>query len=69
MNRRHDDKGLISKRSAIYIIIICAVLIFLGVSSMDAKDQAAQESYYCEMVLDGDWPNYKNLDCTNIKQK
>jgi len=64
MSRRHNEDGLISKRSAIFIIIICAIIIFLVVSSMDARDESEQYIHYCEMVLDGDWPNYKKIDCS-----
>ena len=58
---KQDD--LIKTPTAIVIIILCVIVIFLGISNMDAKDKADQYDHYCEMVLDGDWPNYKNIEC------
>jgi len=58
---KQDD--LIKTPTSIVIIILCVIVIFLGISKMDAKDKADQHQDYCEMVLDGHWPNYKKINC------
>ena len=30
------------------------------------QDELAKEKFYCEMVRDGNWKNFKHLDCDKI---
>jgi len=60
---KNQNEDFIKTPTAIVIIILCVIVIFLGISKMDAKDKADQHQDYCEMVNDGHWPNYKNIEC------
>ena len=63
-NRRATNTNMIGKPAAIIITAICLLILFLAVSKMDAQDEAQEQAYYCEMVNSGDWPNFKEINCT-----
>lgn len=41
--------------------IIFAILAIAG--SLDLKEAQDQAEHYCQMVNEGTWPNYKDIDC------
>lgn len=43
------------------VLLLLTALLVAG--TMDCEEAQSQEDFYCEMVLDGAWPDYKNLDC------
>ena len=43
-------------------IIIATTLIAGSLDRQEAQDQA---EFYCEMVNEGTWPNYKEIDCSD----
>ncbi len=45
---------------AVFLIIWVPLLI---AGSMDYEEAQNQDEFYCEMVREGSWPDYKNLDC------
>lgn len=63
---RHSDKQEhnMSKETAISIysiaIIFCIVII---AGSLDRQEAKYQAEHYCQMVNEGTWPNYKDIDC------
>ena len=63
-NRRVTDMGMIRKPIAIIISLICIAILFSISSKMDAQDEAQEQAYYCEMVNAGDWPNFKEINCS-----
>lgn len=43
-----------------FSILICA-------STEDFKSEQLEQSHYCDMVAEGVWPNFKQLDCGETK--
>ena len=42
-------------------LILLAALLIGG--TMDFQEAQYQDDFHCEMVREGSWPDYKNLDC------
>ena len=42
-----------------FILLVACILV---VMNMAFKDEVEQDSFYTDMVCDGTWPNYKNLE-------
>lgn len=57
----------INKRQLLGFFVCAVILAILAITGeMDAKDQAQQQAYYCQMVAHGDWPDFKHryqFDC------
>lgn len=50
------------------ILALCWTIIFLVAGIMADNDEQKAFDYYCEMVKDGNWPDYKNsLGNCNVK--
>ena len=44
------------------IALTVLALLALGfVGGMDYEDEIAEQEFYCEQVLAGHWPDYKNI--------
>jgi len=50
-----------------YALVAAIAVTFAIVSTMDYHDAVRERAHYCEMVADGYWPDYKNLqgECKN----
>ena len=48
--------------------VIVAIVLFLTVSTMDYRDEVAEEKHYSHMVCNGHWPDYANIrpDCKTL---
>jgi hypothetical protein len=47
-------------------VIAVAIILFclLGIAGhVEYEDEMKQEAFYCDMVKQGHWPNYKELVC------
>lgn len=45
------------------LFMICIVAIYVYSSNLDYQDQLRDHQLYCEMILDGAWPNWREIDC------
>jgi len=45
-------------KMAYALLIVC---LYLGVSSMDYEDVMAERDFYCDMVEEGSWPDYRGI--------
>ena len=43
-------------------LLLFAIIAIGAVGSGDMQDEIAEEQFYTEMVCDGHWPDYKNLE-------
>ena len=51
------------------VIYSISIVIFIGiVSHMSCQDELDFYDQYCDMVIQGTWPNYKNIDCVRLAQ-
>tara|TARA_R100000951_G_scaffold102680_1_gene94899 strand:+ start:859 stop:1041 length:183 start_codon:yes stop_codon:yes gene_type:complete len=42
--------------------LVFLVIFLMGlVGSMDMEDEIAEQEFYCEQVLEGHWPDYKQI--------
>ena len=57
------ERGIITSAATGAII---GLLFWLG--TMDYEDAMAEEDHYCDMVNEGAWPNYREVDCGNNKE-
>ena len=44
------------------LALLITVLLFGFVGDADYEDVLAEEAFYIEMVCEGKWPDYKNLE-------
>ena len=51
---------LSEKRAALIALVIFLIVLGL-VGKADYEDELAEESFYNQMVCDGNWPDYKEL--------
>ena len=55
------------KYHIVAVFVGIAFIMVLGwVGKLDMQDELAKEKFYCEMVSDGNWNNFKHLDCDKI---
>jgi len=54
---------------AVLIILALAVLALGLVGQGDYEEAIRAHDHYCEMVNEGRWPNYKDMDCSKLKAK
>jgi hypothetical protein len=43
-------------------VVALIVMLFVGLT-LTHQDEVNEMSHYCQNVLDGTWPNYKEIDC------
>lgn len=48
------------------VVIGCSIV---GTHHLSIEDAVREESAYCAMVLAGDWPNYKGVDCDGYRER
>ena len=65
INRAREVLSLLVTLAAIAVII--AAYSYSGGS--DFEEEQAAEKYYCEMVFDGTWPNYRAIDCSKYHKE
>ncbi len=44
-------------------LLVILIISLLAGGALDCEEEERQELIYCEMVNDGHWPNYKEIDC------
>lgn len=49
------------------LTLVFIVLTLVLASYNDAIEAEKQNEFYCEMVLEGYWPNYKSINCEGNK--
>ena len=47
--------------------LFAALLIMALMGERDYHDAQQQDAYFCKMVSEGHWPNYRKLDCTGFE--
>jgi len=57
-----DKHSVTTKWLVVFSFTALAVIIAIT-SKMDKTDQEAERAYYCEMVKQGYWTNYKRINC------
>jgi len=45
-------------KMALGLVALCG---WLAVSTMDYEDELAERDFYCAMVQEGKWPDYKDI--------
>ena len=55
-----ERKLVIGLAVSVLVILVCLV------SSMDYQDETAEEIHYCQMVKEGNWPDFKDsVNCND----
>ena len=57
------DKPLLKIKWLVVLSFTAIAVIIAITSKMDKTDQEAERAYYCEMVKQGYWTNYKRINC------
>ena len=42
-------------------LVFLSIFLFGLVGSMEMDDEIAEQEFYCEQVLEGHWPDYKQI--------
>ena len=50
-------------RNLIPILIFIGGFSVLAVNDSYYEDEIREQAHYCDMVKNGHWPNYKEVDC------
>lgn len=48
------------------VIILTFVMAYAYAMKLDEQQAEEDQRQYCEMVDAGAWPNYKQIDCTEV---
>jgi len=43
------------------VLLLVSALLIAG--TMDCQEAQGQADLYCDMVIEGTWPNYRDIDC------
>ena len=46
-----------------FLALIFALTCLCIVGFLDAEDEQLEADHYCQMVRDGYWPNYREIEC------
>jgi hypothetical protein len=58
MSRRSSDISYFGS----FVIFLTLVALGCVVSTMDFEDEQIQQDHYAEMVCEGSWPDYKQIN-------
>jgi hypothetical protein len=45
------------------IFLVIGTILMFAALWLTSEDEVNSINHYCENVLDGTWPNYKEIDC------
>lgn len=45
------------------LIMYISIVIVMVFAYMDTQDRELEHNHYCDMVSQGHWPNYNNVEC------
>jgi|11BtaG_2_1085332.scaffolds.fasta_scaffold114680_2 hypothetical protein len=46
------------------LLLSCIAVIYVYSSNLDYQDHVRDNQLYCEMIMDGAYPNWREIDCT-----
>ena len=53
-----------------YVLALSVTVLLFGVvGNADYEDALAEEAFYIEMVCEGKWPDYKNLEPSCVEDR
>lgn len=52
---------MIEKESVLGVFLLGGLLAFGFIGARDLEDEIAEQEFYCEQVLAGHWPDYKEI--------
>jgi len=61
-------KTITTNKAAIFAAVVVVLALILTVEDMAYQDAVAEHEYYCERILAGDYPNFKDLDCSGVEE-